>query len=234
MREALILVGGKGTRLRSITKGGQKTVVKIGNQPFLEFLIRGLQEDNFQKIYLAAGYRADEVEGVVAKMSFDVSIEIIKEKTPLGTGGAIKNALKMTSAKDVLVLNGDTYNDISYASVLDQHIRSEADISILSKAVHDASRYGVIQIDNEGAVLGFLEKTGTSEPGLINAGVYGLKTQVFKNYKSQVFSFELFLAEQLCRLHIRSIEAPGDFLDIGVPEDYYAFTQKYKDGDVYQ
>ena len=229
MKEAIILAGGRGTRLSSITRGGQKVVVKIGEQTFIEYLLKRLQRGGFNRIYIAVGYRSEEVEKVIARLELDIDFKIIHENKPLGTGGAIKNAMQQVNSEEILVLNGDSYNDFDYGILLSNHQKSKADISVLTKRVENVARYGEVRVSQNGRVLEFLEKTGIKKSGIINLGVYGIKTTIFENFKSKRFSMEQFLTDHVGSFNIFSIPSTGEFIDIGTPDDYQKFKQKFTD-----
>ena len=158
MKEAIILAGGKGTRLRSLTKGGQKVVISVGEKSFIELLLEQLEREGFEKVHLALGYRAEEVKKVILDLNLNLDINTINEFTPLGTGGAVKNALEEVCADDVVVLNGDSLNEVNYSKILAEHKQSKADVSILAKSVPNVARYGEIQIGLEETLPNLLKK----------------------------------------------------------------------------
>ena len=234
MKEAIVLAGGKGTRLQSVTKGGQKVVVSVGNKSFLELLLERLDEEKFDRVHLALGHRAADVEKVIGNTNFKTDIHTIHETTPLGTGGAIKNALKHVSTNNVVVLNGDSFNEVNYAEILNTHRQSTADVSVLTKSVPNIDRYGEVQIGPSGKIIAFIEKTGLEKPGNINAGVYVLPGNLFDNSSPDVFSFETFLCENVDVKDICAIASKGSFIDIGVPEDYQKFISIIECKNVYK
>ena len=234
MKEAVILAGGKGTRLESVTKGGQKVVVKIGTKSFLEILLERLDQEGFDKVHLALGHRAEEVERVISNTTFTLELNIIREFTPLGTGGAIKNALQQVSASDVIVLNGDSLNDVNYSHTLIEHKSSKADISVLTKFVPNVARYGEVRVGPSRQIIDFIEKTGLYKSGQINTGVYVLPKNLFDSYCQDVFSFEWFLTENVNKKNICSIASKGSFIDIGTPADYQKLISNFEDKDVYK
>lgn len=233
IKEAIILAGGQGTRLRSITKGGQKVVVKVGKKSFLEILLDQLEQQGFQKVHLALGYRWKEVEEVILDIDLKMEINTVLEKYPLGTGGAIKNALQHISEKNVFVLNGDSLNEIKFDDVLTEHQRNRADITIVTKYVSNIARYGEIKIADSGRIVSFNEKSGVDRSGIINAGIYAIQTDLFRRWDLEKFSFEAFLQSNLNNLNIYALKTKGHFADIGTPEDYAKLIKIYKDPNVY-
>ena len=146
----------------------------------------------------------------------------------------IKNALKHVSTENVVVLNGDSFNVVNYAEVLNTHRQSMADISVLTKSVPNIARYGEVQIGPLGKIAAFIEKTGLKKSGNINAGVYVLPKNLFASYCKDVFSFEMYLCENIDLMDIRAVASKGSFIDIGVPEDYQKFISKLRDNNVYK
>ena len=234
MKEAIILAGGKGTRLISVTGGGQKVVVKVGSKTFLEILLEQLDSCQFDKVYLALGHCAEEVQLVISKLNLRLKLTTICEVTPLGTGGAIKNALKHVCSNNVLVLNGDSLNDINYANLLLMHKKSEADISVLTKFVSNIARYGEIKTNLKGQIISFHEKTGEQLSGIINTGAYVIPKNLFVSQILCKFSFEEFLTENVDQLNICALESEGNFIDIGTPDDYQKFVLEMSRNNVYK
>ena len=234
MKEAIILAGGKGTRLRSLTKGGQKVVISVGEKSFIELLLEQLEREGFEKVHLALGYRAEEVKKVILDLNLNLDINTINEFTPLGTGGAVKNALEEGCADDVVVLNGDSLNEVNYSKILAEHKQSKADVSILAKSVPNVARYGEIQIGLEGNITEFIEKKGVNKVGKINLGVYVLRRNLFDHHNKNAFSLEQFFSDNVGCLNVRAILSEGSFIDIGTPEDYQKFIEQYKAKNVYE
>lgn len=229
MKEALILAGGKGTRLRSVTNGSQKVAVRVGNQTFIELLLKQLETEGFSQVYLALGYRADDVRKVVSQLSLNLEIHFILERTPLGTGGAVKNAMKFISGNNVLVLNGDTYNEFHYSSIINTHEQTGAHVTVLVKSVDNVSRYGEVKIGAHKTIIKFTEKTGLKKPGVINSGVYVFNKNLLKDVSQESFSLEEFLTNHVNTLLMKAVYSDGRFFDIGTPEDYQQFIELFKD-----
>ena len=227
MKHGLILAGGKGTRLREITKGGQKAIVDINGRPFLSYLIEQLFSQGFDKIYVAAGYRAADVRSYLDAEEKDV--HLIVEDEPLGTGGAIYNAFRHMNTGTVLVINGDTLNEADYLDFLNQHISSSADISILTKYVDDVSRYGEIILDQDQRIVDFREKQNIKKSGYVNVGAYAINKNVFSSVPNVRFSIEDFFQESVKKLRVNAVESTDEFIDIGIPDTYLAFVAKEKD-----
>jgi len=217
--EAIILVGGKGTRLKSISGDTPKPLVKIGGKPFLYWILEGLQEQGFSRVVLATGYRSEFLKSKVLSDN-PVSMELIfvEEKIPLGTGGAIKNAFKSISSNRALVLNGDSYCDINFRTALELSQKNHKSITMIGVHVDNVERYGAIEVDEQGNLLRMSEK-GSLGSGYINSGIYVVDRCVFDVVPGGVFSFEREVLSN--RLNeISCYMSDNYFVDIGIPADY--------------
>ncbi|TNY25668.1 nucleotidyltransferase family protein [Fulvimonas soli] len=218
--EAIILVGGLGTRLRAVVSDLPKPLAPVAGRPFLAWVLDHLAAQGMRHVVLAAGYLAERViEGIGKEwrgMLLDYSIEV----SPLGTGGAVRQACSMLGGGATHVLNGDTFlrYDLRALERAVQH--AGADLGMALARVDDVARYGAVLRDGE-RVVGFKEK-GESGPGYINAGSYYLTPAAIQALPPEpAFSFEsevlapLTLAGRVC-----GFDATSGFIDIGVPEDY--------------
>ncbi len=219
---AYVLCGGLGTRLREVTKGGQKAVVDVHGEPFLLLLLRQLKTSGIGHVVLCAGYRADQLETMLADLSqgAELSLDLVIEPHPLGTGGALLNALQQHPADaPYLVLNADTY--LAHDAF---RLRSDGvDSVILGVAVADRARYGSLRVADDGHVLDLLEK-GETGPGLVNAGVYCFTPAAMAGEQLRPCSMELDLLPSLiARCALRVVTYAGSFVDIGTPDALAAF-----------
>jgi D-glycero-alpha-D-manno-heptose 1-phosphate guanylyltransferase len=219
--EAIILAGGLGTRLKSVVKNLPKVLAPIGKLPFLEILIKQLKSKGFTKIVLALGFGSDAVIQFIKNNKFDIEVIYVVEDEPLGTGGAIKSAITRCTGDHVYVFNGDTY--IDFDSVITESAWNKLGSPIiLGVQVNDVARFGGLLINSDKNVVSFAEKNN-SGPGLINAGCYILPINIFSTIEvPKKFSIEKdFFIRYLDRLNIKCCEVNSDFIDIGIPEDYY-------------
>jgi D-glycero-alpha-D-manno-heptose 1-phosphate guanylyltransferase len=217
--EAVVLAGGFGTRLRSVVPDLPKPMAPVAGRPFLDILLTLLSRRGFDRIILSLGYMADKVISHFGERFAGMDLVYEVESRPLGTGGALKQALQRCNNDHVFVFNGDTFLDVDVAQI--ERLWGEyRDPIIVAVAVPDASRYGRLLIE-EGFVAGFEEK-GRSGSGLINAGCYVLPAEILAATQiGQHFSFESeFLQDAVRRQAFRAFVSSGDFIDIGVPEDY--------------
>ncbi len=214
--EAVILVGGLGTRLRAVVSDVPKPMAPIAGRPFLAWLLEGLARRGVRRAVLATGHLAEVLEGRLGAEHAGVALAYSREEAPLGTGGALWRALALCGGARVLALNGDTWLGAEIAPLA----AVAADIVVAARPVPDVARYGALRLAGD-RILGMDEKGG-SGPGLINAGLYLLPRDLpARRPMPPAFSFE---AEVLARpggLDLRAVPvAAADFLDIGTPEDF--------------
>lgn len=223
MMQALILAGGAGTRLRSVLgESLNKPMAPIANRPFLEYLITHLREQNIVDIVLCVGYHADLIQSYFgAGERWGVSVTYSRESDYLGTGGAVKLAEDLIQGEDFLVLNGDSFFDVNVRAMGRFHRTVGAAATLALARVEDAGRFGVARIDDQQAVVGFTEKTGAAEPGLINGGVYVLRREVLRLMpRGSACSLERDVFPALVGHGLYGYPSAGYFIDIGVPADY--------------
>lgn len=217
--EAIILAGGFGTRLRSVVPDLPKPMAPVSGRPFLEILLRQLAQAGFQRVVLALGYKAKTIQKHFGTQYAGLELVYTIEGKPLGTGGAIRQALSLCHADHVFIFNGDTYLALEVAQVEACWQEFKKPI-IVARSVPDTSRYGRIELDNN-RFTGFSEK-GMGGPGLINAGCYVFPPSLLDTFKlGSAFSLETaFLAQAAHTLDFHVFVTEGHFIDIGVPEDY--------------
>lgn len=216
--QAIILCGGLGTRLKNVIKNIPKPMAPINDKPFLEFIFEYLKKQGVKEVILAVSYKYEVIQEYFKDEFLGIKIKYSIEKEPLGTGGAIKEALKFVKNK-VYVLNGDTIFDID----LKKLILNNSKICLALKQMNDFDRYGTVNVDKQGFVISFEEKVFKKQ-GLINGGIYLLTKDIFNEFNlEKKFSFEEFLQENYKKLRTKACIFNDYFIDIGVPEDYRFF-----------
>jgi D-glycero-alpha-D-manno-heptose 1-phosphate guanylyltransferase len=218
--EAIILAGGLGTRLRHIVRELPKPMAPVAGRPFLEILLASLAQKGFTRVVLSLGYMADKVVKNFGKKFSGMDLIYEIETSPLGTGGAIRQALLQCREDHVYVLNGDTYLDAEMAEI-ESFWQSRRTPIIVARTVPNTARYGRIH-SVDGRLLAIGEKNSAG-PGLINAGLYVLPRDVLDSFSgAENFSFENdFLAQKVTESRFDVFVTRGYFIDIGVPEDYF-------------
>lgn len=219
--DTIILAGGMGTRLKSVISEIPKPMAPIGDTPFLKFLIFTLQRQSISHITLSIGFKGEIIEDYFGSGDEEIHIDYYKEDQPLGTGGAIKAALALTSTEHILILNGDTFFNIDYHTLIKHHLADDADITIAMRKVNDEDRYGAMIIDSKRRVQSFAEKAYI-DSGYINGGIYLIKRDLFDRFNlPEKFSLENDLfSKYVDELRIYGIPFNEYFIDIGIPEDY--------------
>lgn len=217
--DAIILAGGKGTRLASRLNNIPKPMALVAGRPFLEWLIEELAVQGCDQVYLSVGHLHTIIQNHFQNTFAGIGIQYVVEESPLGTGGAIRTALAAIRSDSAFVLNGDTYVQIDYRQMRDEHLRQGKPLSMSVVHQNDTGRYGGVVL-NQASVSGFREK-GTAGPGWINAGVYLIQKDIdWPEHLAARFSFENdFLVPEIARLSPGCHKSHGYFIDIGVPED---------------
>lgn len=219
VREAVVLAGGFGTRLRPVVSDVPKALAPVGGRPFLHWLLEDLARQGVAQVLLATGYMGDLLRTAVGPQYAGMSIMYSCEDTPLGTGGAMWAALRLCHEDRVLVVNGDTWLGATVAPLAAE--APDADLVLAVRAVADRSRFGSLRVMGN-HLLGLLEK-GQGGPGLINAGFYMARRDLPTRYPMpEAFSIEHEVLAAPGRLDLRVHVTNAPFLDIGTPDDYAA------------
>ncbi|EJK8076573.1 nucleotidyltransferase family protein, partial [Campylobacter coli] len=195
--QAIVLAGGLGTRLRSVVQDLPKPMAPINGKPFLAFVLEYLKKQGITEIILSVSYKYELIQEYFKDEFEGMKIRYNVEKELLGTGGAIKDALKLVK-NEVYVVNGDTFFDID----LKKLVLNGSKICIALKQMQNFDRYGTVNVDEQGIVTSFEEKVFKKQ-GLINGGIYLLKKDIFDEFSlEKKFSFEEFLQENYKSLKI--------------------------------
>jgi D-glycero-D-manno-heptose 1,7-bisphosphate phosphatase len=220
IRQAVILVGGRGTRLGAITRAVPKPMLPIaGGRPFLDYLLEMIERHGYRDIILLAGYLGEALEAAYGGRRIgDATIRVLREPIPLGTAGALRGAREGLDPRFFL-MNGDAFFDINLRALEQASHQSEAMATLALRSVPDAARYGRV-IEERGKVVAFLEKDlNRPGPGVINGGIYVLRREILDLVRNLPCSLEQEVFPALVeRGKIRGLEFDGYFLDIGLPE----------------
>jgi D-glycero-alpha-D-manno-heptose 1-phosphate guanylyltransferase len=221
VREAVVLAGGLGTRLRSVVSDVPKPMASIAGRPFLELLMGNLARNGFTRVVLSVGYMADAIIGHFGDGWRGLQLAYAVEDSPLGTGGAIREALARCESTHVHVFNGDTYLGLD-CDATERVWTACREPVIVARQVEDTARYGRLEVDADHRIVRFLEKDASGGAGLINAGCYVLPRGIAAGFPDAGnFSFESdYLRDAVSRRVFRALPTDADFIDIGTPEDY--------------
>lgn len=221
IKEAIILAGGLGTRLRDAVRDLPKCMAPVAGRPFLFYVINHLRLQGIEKFIFSLGYKHEVIEAWLAEHFSRLDYECVIETEPLGTGGAILLAIDKVRGENAVVTNGDTLFKVNLPQLAALHIQKKAACTLALKPMKEFDRYGVVEIDTAYVITDFREKQFYPD-GLINGGVYLLNKPFFTSKDfPQKFSFEKAFFEK--EVHSGKLAGqPQDhyFIDIGIPEDY--------------
>jgi D-glycero-alpha-D-manno-heptose 1-phosphate guanylyltransferase len=225
--DVVILAGGLGKRLASVTGGGQKVLAEIGGKPFLSILIDYIASQGGTRFILCIGHGAAQVESYFARAHSELDIVLSKEEEPLGTGGAIKKGSALVNSDVFLAMNGDCFCVIDYKSLIGFHRQHKAEATIAITSVDDAREYGTIETDATCHITAFREKQPAVRSAHINTGTYCLDRRAFDLvHTPDKFSIEYDFFPQLVGRPFYAFTVGNRFIDIGTP-DRYAWAQEH-------
>ncbi len=239
--QALILAGGKGTRLRPLTVYTPKPIVPFLNQPFLLYQIEILRRAGIEEITLSLSYQPDKIELMLGDGSdHGVNLRCITEPSPMGTGGAYKFAAS-DIRETTVVLNGDILTDLDISKVIEFHKTKQAAATLVLTPVENPSAYGLVETDADGKVLRFREKPKPEEldeltTNTINAGIYILEPEVLdliptgENYSFEYNVFPELLNKQ--KPFYAYILQENYWRDIGNPQSYLQGHHDFLSGKI--
>ena len=225
--DALILVGGKGTRLKEIFSDLPKPMVPVSGKPFLEWLLISLKSKGILNVVLATSYLSHVIEGYFKDGApWGMKIAYSHETSPLGTGGAVRLALNKMNTNNFLVLNGDSFCPWDFHLMKNFHAEKKASATLWLSQVGDGSRFGQVNLEKNGEITGFQEKNHKKASSLISAGIYIIQRKAIEAFPPQKeFSIEKDFFTHLIGKKLYGIVGPGPFLDIGTPESYALASQ---------
>lgn len=232
IKEAIILAGGLGTRLKEAVPDLPKCMAPVNGRPFLFYVINYLRSQGIEKFIFSLGYMHEVIEEYLNVQFSTLNFQCSIEKEPLGTGGAILASCYKTTEENVLVVNGDTLFKVNIAALSSFHFKNQSHCSLALKPMKNFDRYGIVELNEDDSIHSFKEKQFYKE-GLINGGVYILNVSKFmeEEFPSK-FSFE---KDYLEKYHdTRKIYATVQdeyFIDIGIPEDYQRVQLELKQAD---
>jgi D-glycero-alpha-D-manno-heptose 1-phosphate guanylyltransferase len=220
IREAIILAGGLGNRLKPVVADLPKSLAPVSGRPFLAYLLDFAKKQGIEKFVFALGYKTELIESFVKKYLPGNSYIFSVEEEPLGTGGAVFKASKEIAGTDAIVLNADTFFGVSYLNLSIIHELRKAACTLALKPMKSFDRYGAVEIESL-VITGFSEKKFHAS-GLINGGAYALSTASFLQHSfPPAFSFEKdYLEKEFRGGNIMGMISDAYFIDIGIPEDY--------------
>src|ERR687893_87405 len=236
--QAVILVGGQGTRLRPITYDTPKALVPLRNRPFMGYMLDFLRSGGLDGAVLSMGYLPDQIQEYLSESGLDgFSVDYAVEDRTLGTAGGIKNAERyLRDRGPVVAVNGDVLSGLDLARLIEKHEGSDALATITLTSVEDPTAYGLVEVDHDMVVHRFIEKPAADEvtTSLVNAGVYVLEPQVLEMIPShREVSIEREIFPELQAMgRLRAYVSSSYWRDIGTPRSYLAASHDVLSGAV--
>ncbi len=235
--QALVLVGGEGTRLRPLTLTQPKPALPLVDRPFIRYMVEWLARHGVDEAVMACGFRAEDLRSALGdKVPGGPSIRYVQEDEPLGTAGPLCLAAELGFLGErFLVLNGDVLADLDLTALQRQHAETGATITLALHPVDDPSSYGLVRRDDTGAVLGFLEKPEPAEIDTdeVSAGAYVVETSVLDLIPAgRSVSIEREIFPQLVGHGLYGRRLEGYWMDIGTPRRYLQASWDILEGRV--
>ena len=220
--DVLILCGGLGSRLKSVNPDRPKSLAPIGGKPFLDILVEDLVKQGFQRIIFCVGHLKEQIIDRY-KPRKDAEYLFSKEYSPLGTGGAIQNALPLIHSNPVLIMNGDSFCYVDYAKFHQFHMDKSAAASLVLAAQHGRCDGGAVSLDEARQIQTFTEKSiEPTHERFINAGIYLLQVDSIDLHRpAPTYSLEYDVLPELVRTQpCFGFVVSSGLVDIGTPERY--------------
>jgi len=221
--DVIILSGGFGLRLRGVIGATPKPMARIAGRPFMELLLRQLKRHGFSRVILSVGYKQEVIREHFGEKAFGLQLIYSIESSPLGTGGALREAARHIRTKTALVMNGDSYTDADLKCLVRDHARNKADVTVVV-IPETRSDAGSVALDHNGRIKKFAEKRLLPGSGCLSAGIYILNKNLVGTIPTVA---KISLEEQLFPAWLadgKSIAAflfEGPCIDIGTPERYH-------------
>jgi mannose-1-phosphate guanylyltransferase len=234
--QAVVLLGGLGTRLYPLTYTTPKVLLPIADGPFLSHLLDWLFRSGVTETIFAVSNLSEEIANAVRDTKRNMSIRIVRESTPLGSAGAIKNCAHLLK-DNFLLLNGDILMDVNLADLFHAHISRNAAVTVTVSEVEDPSPFGIIVVTEDNRVLDWQEKPARhlARSNLANVGAWAIASHVLDSIAAHTFvslekeTFPLLIRSgaKFCAYHLR-----GYWKDIGTPEKYFHANIDYLEGRI--
>lgn len=217
----IVLSGGLGSRLRPVVSDKPKVLASVHSRPFLTYLLDQLVSAKARKVVLCTGYMADTIQATLGDRYRSLKIIYSQESGPLGTGGAVRQALPHLDSEQVLIMNGDSFVNVDLTDYVRWFCQKGCPASLTLVNVPNAGRYGKVTASQDGLLLTFEEKLSNAGPGWINAGIYIMKRSLVASMPAGgPFSLEHNFFPDLLGKGLYGFFTKGEFIDIGTPESY--------------
>jgi NDP-sugar pyrophosphorylase family protein len=220
--DILILCGGFGKRLQSIVSDRQKVLADVTGQPFITFILDQIAAAGGENVILCTGYMGEQLECFLGERYKSLFLHNSKETAPLGTAGAIRNAIDLIKSDTLMVFNGDSYCDINPNDFLTWHFDKKSACTLALVKMEDVSRYGCVNFDAANHIItSFSEKKPDKKRGWINAGIYCINRKIIAALPgNRNISLEKDVFPTLIGKEFFAFPQEVKFIDIGTPISY--------------
>lgn len=219
---AVVLAGGRGTRLHSVVSDRPKVLAVVNGKPFLTYLLDQVAAVGIVNVVLCVGYRGDQVQAAFGQEYAGMHLTYSQETTPLGTGGALLLACSLITSDPFIAMNGDSFCEVNLKDLWEWHHARQASTTIVLTHQPDSTRYGRVSLSSDGTIMSFEEKGITTGAGWMNAGIYvfNLEMVCAIHHAIHAVSLEREIIPSWVGQRLYAYQSHGRFLDIGTPESY--------------
>ncbi|OGX34770.1 MAG: hypothetical protein A3C36_01180 [Omnitrophica WOR_2 bacterium RIFCSPHIGHO2_02_FULL_52_10] len=229
--DGVILCGGQGKRLQGVVQDVPKVMAEVDGRPFLDFILDHLKDQGITRVIMCTGYKADVIETHYRGRDCGVNMTFSRESSPLGTGGALKNARGLIYSDPFFVFNGDSFLAADLQRFLNFHVKKKAEASMIVSQVNERGDYGSLALDDDQKVTAFHEKSDMDGLSIVNAGVYCFNQSIFPRMPNAAqFSLEKEFLPQLTGNKFYGLITSKPFVDIGTPDRYNYARHNLKRG----
>ncbi len=230
---AVIMAGGKGSRLYPITEKTPKPLLPVNNVPNVIKILGEVSRCGIKKAVVTTGYLGDELKKGIGPSVYDVDVKYASEDRPLGSAGGVKNASKLVDG-DLLVISGDAVFEGDLCDMIKSHYASSADLTVACTEVEDTSRFGVLVTDKIGKIVGFCEKptVGECDSKLVNIGIYIISREIIDTLPDKEkldFSLDVF-PKIIKNKKMMAWRSESYWCDMGTPSSYLECNMRYSMG----
>lgn len=218
--QAIIMAGGKGTRLMPLTRDTPKPLIRIIDKPILEYTIEKIRETGITDIIITLCYMSEKIkEAIGSGEKYRVRIRYVEESYPLGTAGGVKNAEKFIR-DDFLVVSGDAYTDMDFNALIDFHTKKKALATLGVTRVSDPEKFGNVFVNEKGLITRFEEKPIRPSTNLVNTGIYVFDKKILKKIPYGFCDFSKNVFPGILG-KVYALECDCFWSDIGTLPSYY-------------
>jgi NDP-sugar pyrophosphorylase family protein len=223
--DVVILCGGLGTRLRTVSKDLPKIMMPFAGRPFIDILIESILPFGVRRFILCVGHLKEKVQAHFRENDYDVIF--YEEQKPLGTGGAVKKAISLVKCPSFLVMNGDSICQVNFSQLYSFHLLKGGILSLTLARPQLGQDYGVIEMDDNQRIISFREKNQCHQNMFINGGIYFMERDIFDYMPAQdCFSLEYDLFPKVLAAGCYGFQTESEVIDIGTPERYLQALRK--------